>query len=219
MARNPFMNARPSAGGANPFMRQAPTARQEPMPTPQTGGRAPLTGQQRAQIDAARAQGVTAPSMAQPGALMGRLNSLVGNRSMPGPLGAPGPGPTTGPQPIGPSSLNAEQRATYDAARAEMMNRPMMGPGSASSVNTTTTQDMLGGRRNMGGNPLAGGMGGLAAAMGRPSAFKKGGAVKAAPVKKKAGGVVAKPKAAPVKAKGKSMPAFKKGGVVKKGRK
>jgi hypothetical protein len=78
---------------------------------------------------------------------------------------------------------------------------------------------MLGGRRNMGGNPLAGGMGGLAAAMGRPSAFKKGGAVKAAPVKKKAGGVVAKPKAAPVKAKGKSMPAFKKGGVVKKGRK
>jgi len=51
------------------------------------------------------------------------------------------------------------------------------------------------------------------------SAFKKGGAVKAAPVKKKAGGVVAKPKAAPVKAKAKSMPAFKKGGVVKKGKK
>ena len=49
--------------------------------------------------------------------------------------------------------------------------------------------------------------------------YKKGGAVKAAPVKKKAGGVVAKPKAAPVKAKAKSMPAFKKGGVVKKGKK
>lgn len=50
-------------------------------------------------------------------------------------------------------------------------------------------------------------------------AFKKGGAVKAAPVKKKAGGVIAKPKAAPVKAKAKPMPAFKKGGMIKKGKK
>jgi len=53
-----------------------------------------------------------------------------------------------------------------------------LGPlDSMSSVNTTTQADMMG-RRGTGGNPLAGGMGGLAAAMGRPSAFKKGGAVK-----------------------------------------
>jgi hypothetical protein len=50
-------------------------------------------------------------------------------------------------------------------------------------------------------------------------AFKKGGAVKAAPVKKKVGGVIAKPKAAPVKSKAKPMPAFKKGGMIKKGKK
>ena len=49
-----------------------------------------------------------------------------------------------------------------------------------------------------------------------PAAFKKGGAVKAAPVKKKAGGVIAKPKAGAAKAK--PMP-FKKGGPVKKGKK
>lgn len=47
--------------------------------------------------------------------------------------------------------------------------------------------------------------------------FKKGGPVKAkAPVKKKAGGMIAKPKAAAAaKPKGKAMPAFKKGGAVK----
>lgn len=67
------------------------------------------------------------------------------------------------------------------------------------------------------------------------TAFKKGGMVKpkAKPVAKKAGGMIAKPKAAPkkmmkggavakpkvaVKSKGKPMP-FKKGGVIKKGRK
>lgn len=57
----------------------------------------------------------------------------------------------------------------------------------------------------------------------RGSAFKKGGMVK-----KKAGGMIAKPKAAPkkmkkggavAKPKSKPMPAFKKGGMVKKGKK
>ena len=69
----------------------------------------------------------------------------------------------------------------------------------------------------------------------RGTAFKKGGMVKpkAKPVAKKAGGMIAKPKAAPkkmmkggvvakpkvaVKSKAKPMP-FKKGGVIKKGRK
>ena len=65
----------------------------------------------------------------------------------------------------------------------------------------------------------------------RGAAFKKGGMVKpkAKPVAKKAGGMIGKPKAAPKKmmkggavakpkSKGKPMP-FKKGGVIKKGRK
>jgi hypothetical protein len=47
---------------------------------------------------------------------------------------------------------------------------------------------------------------------------KAGGMIKAAPKKMMKGGVVAKPKAA-TKAKAKPMPAFKKGGVTKKGKK
>lgn len=77
------------------------------------------------------------------------------------------------------------------------------GPVPLSSVNTTTQENI------MGRAPA-------------PSAFRKGGPVKAAakpkaaPVKKKAGGMIAKPKAAAAaKPKGKAMPAFKKGGVVK----
>ena len=62
---------------------------------------------------------------------------------------------------------------------------------------------------------------------GRGTAFRKGGMVKAKPVAKKAGGMIAaKPKkmmkggvVAKPKSKSKPMPAFKKGGVVKKGKK
>ena len=62
---------------------------------------------------------------------------------------------------------------------------------------------------------------------GRRTAFRKGGMVKAKPVAKKAGGMIAaKPKkmmkggvVAKPKSKSKPMPAFKKGGVVKKGKK
>jgi hypothetical protein len=61
----------------------------------------------------------------------------------------------------------------------------------------------------------------------RGTAFRKGGMVKAKPVAKKAGGMIAaKPKkmmkggvVAKPKSKSKPMPAFKKGGVVKKGKK
>jgi hypothetical protein len=54
----------------------------------------------------------------------------------------------------------------------------------------------------------------------RGTAFRKGGYVtpKAAPKKMKTGGTVTKPKAAAAKAKAKPMP-FKKGGVIKKGKK
>ena len=56
----------------------------------------------------------------------------------------------------------------------------------------------------------------------RGTAFKKGGMVKAAPKKMMKGGMVAKPKAAASKAKPKAMPKampFKKGGMIKKGKK
>jgi len=125
-----------------------------------------------------------------PNDMTSRLLALR-NGSMSGPLGAVGPGPTTGPQPM---AISPEQRAQGELALAQLRG-PL--PLPTSSVNITTEQDIMGGRnrQNMGSNPLAGGMRGLATAMGRPAAFKKGGAVKAAPVKKKAGGVIAKPKA------------------------
>jgi hypothetical protein len=47
--------------------------------------------------------------------------------------------------------------------------------------------------------------------------FRKGGMVK--PKKMMKGGVVAKPKAGATKSKSKPMPAFKKGGMIKKGKK
>jgi hypothetical protein len=56
----------------------------------------------------------------------------------------------------------------------------------------------------------------------RGTAFKKGGMVKAAPKKMMKGGMVAKPKATASKAKPKAMPKampFKKGGMIKKGKK
>jgi hypothetical protein len=56
----------------------------------------------------------------------------------------------------------------------------------------------------------------------RGTAFKKGGMVKAAPKKMMKGGAVAKPKAAASKAKPKAKPKampFKKGGMIKKGKK
>ena len=58
--------------------------------------------------------------------------------------------------------------------------------------------------------------GGMVKPKAKPVAKKAGGMVKSAPKKMMKGGVVAKPKVA---AKSKPMPAFKKGGVVKKGKK
>jgi len=198
---NPFMNARSSAGGANPFMRQVPTANIGPqrstfgapaprpapmmMPTPMTPREmTPATPREPTPRQEPMPMGPN------PNDMTSRLLALR-NGSMSGPLGAVGPGPTTGPQPM---SISPEQRAQGELALAQLRG-PL--PLPTSSVNITTEQDIMGGRnrQNMGSNPLAGGMRGLAAAMGRPAAFKKGGAVKAAPVKKKAGGVIAKPKA------------------------
>jgi hypothetical protein len=53
----------------------------------------------------------------------------------------------------------------------------------------------------------------------KPVAKKAGGMVKSAPKKMMKGGMVAKPKAGATKAKSKPMPAFKKGGMIKKGKK
>jgi hypothetical protein len=64
-----------------------------------------------------------------------------------------------------------------------------------------------------GGNFKKGGM-----VKPKPVAKKAGGMVKSAPKKMMKGGIVAKPKSK-AKPSGKPMPAFKKGGVVKKGKK
>ncbi len=100
------------------------------------------------------------------------------------------------------------QPGTSFANIANAMRQSTLGGGAPGGSNMTT-QSALG--------------------TGAPSAFKKGGIVKAAPVKKKAGGAIAKPKAAPAKMKkggavakpkAKPMPAFKKGGkVAMKGKK
>jgi hypothetical protein len=99
------------------------------------------------------------------------------------------------------------RRPAAPAAReisADRLNDLMMGAEPATAEERVAQMRMRGRQREL---------------EDRGSAFKKGGMVKpkAAPKKMMKGGMVAKPKAA-TKSKAKPMP-FKKGGVIKKGRK
>lgn len=149
-----------------------------------------------------------------------------------GALGMPGAGPQRTQ-----SAMNAQGLGSVGPRPAGGPNfGGMLGPRGASSVNTTTDADIMGRPRPMPPssqiNPQRPNVMGFPDEMMGPGArgvqmeptgraprpvFKKGGPVKAkAPVKKKAGGMIAKPKAAAAaKPKGKAMPAFKKGGAVK----
>ena len=109
-----------------------------------------------------------------------------------------------------PTPRPAPRQAARPAARemsADRLNELAMGADPRNAEERVAQMRMQGRRREL---------------EDKGSAFKKGGMVK-----KKAGGVIAKPKAAPAKMKkggavakpkGKPMP-FKKGGVIKKGRK
>jgi len=108
----------------------------------------------------------------------------------------------------------AERRREEEAARTSRQE-DMGGSGDIGAASARARGEQVGppGDYNMkkGGivKKKAGGM-----VKAKPVAKKAGGMVKPAPKKMMKGGVVAKPKA-----KAKSMPAFKKGGAVKKGKK
>lgn len=107
-----------------------------------------------------------------------------------------------------PRPAAAPARRAAPAAReisADRLNDLMMGAEPATAEERIAQMRMRGRQREL---------------EDRGSAFKKGGMVKpkAAPKKMMKGGMVAKPKAA-AKAKAKPMPAFKKGGMIKKGKK
>ena len=123
----------------------------------------------------------------------------------------PRPAPAPRPRPAAAAPSNE--------ISAERMNQLMSGDTPANERERQVQENIMGRRQRV---DEAG------------TAFKKGGMVKAkAPVKKKAGGMIGKPKAAPkkmmkggivAKPKSKAKPAakpmpFKKGGVIKKGRK
>jgi hypothetical protein len=97
------------------------------------------------------------------------------------------------------------RRPTAEAPRemsAERLNELMMGEEPMNVEENVAVRRMRGRQREL---------------EDRGTAFRKGGMVKPKPKKMMKGGMVAKPKAA-VKSKAKPMP-FKKGGVIKKGKK
>ena len=117
---------------------------------------------------------------------------------------APRPTPAPAPRPAAPARRPAPARREMSADR---LNDLAMGAEPANAEERVAQMRMQQRRRELEGG-----------------AFKKGGMVKAkaAPKKMMKGGMVAKPKVAASKAKPKAMPKampFKKGGMIKKGKK
>jgi len=195
--------------------RPAPSAPERPMnPRPDTRPRIPAStmgtvarGASRA-IPGANVMRAMAPTSLEAGAEFereglrrARAERMAGERaSMDQEMGeAPQRMPTPRPAPA---------RRAAPAAReisADRLNDLMMGAEPATAEERIAQMRMRGRQREL---------------EDRGSAFKKGGMVKpkAAPKKMMKGGMVAKPKAG-AKAKAKPMPAFKKGGMIKKGKK
>ena len=119
---------------------------------------------------------------------------------------APRPTPAPAPRPAAPARRPAPASREISAERLNQL---------ADGAEPTTTEENLAVRRMRARRQEL---------EERGSAFKKGGMVKAkaAPKKMMKGGMVAKPKVAASKAKPKAMPKampFKKGGMIKKGKK
>jgi len=144
---------------------------------------------------------------------------VPGNRAMsPAPAPRPRPASRPRPRPV-PAATPEEPGLTAEELRALLRDLPqprraeearmedMGGSGDIGAASARARGEQVGppGDYNM----KKGGM-----VKAKPVAKKAGGMIKSAPKKMMKGGVVAKPKA-----KAKSMPAFKKGGAVKKGKK
>jgi hypothetical protein len=117
-----------------------------------------------------------------------------------------------------PAARPAPARRAAPAAReisADRLNDLMMGAEPANAEESVAVMRMRGRQRELEDRGTAFRKGGMVKP--KPVAKKAGGMIKAAPKKMMKGGMVAKPKVA-AKAKAKPMP-FKKGGVIKKGRK
>jgi hypothetical protein len=122
---------------------------------------------------------------------------------------APRPAPARRPAAAAPREISADR-----------LNDLMMGAEPATAEERIAQMRMRGRQQELEEKGTAFRKGGMVKAKAKPVAKKAGGMVAAKPAAKKMmkGGMVAKPKAA-VKAKAKPMPAFKKGGMIKKGKK
>ncbi len=123
----------------------------------------------------------------------------------PAPAPAPTPAPVRRPAAPAPSEISAE-RLNQLADGAEPMNRR----------ERDIQMRIMDRRQELEGRGVAFKKGGMVKP--KPVAKKAGGMVKSAPKKMMKGGIVAKPKSK-AKPSGKPMPAFKKGGMIKKGKK
>jgi hypothetical protein len=126
----------------------------------------------------------------------------------------------TPPAPPAPRPAPA-RRPAAPAAReisADRLNDLMMGAEPTTPEERAAQMRMRGRQQELEDRGTAFRKGGMVKPKAKPVAKKAGGMIAAKPAPKKMmkGGIVAKPKVA---AKSKPMPAFKKGGVVKKGKK
>ncbi len=118
---------------------------------------------------------------------------------------APRPAPAPARRPAAPASRDIS---------AERLNQLADGAEPTDQRERDIQARMMGRRQELEERGTAFKKGGMVKAKAKPVAKKAGGMVKSAPKKMMKGGIVAKPKS-----KSKPMPAFKKGGVVKKGKK
>ena len=123
----------------------------------------------------------------------------------PAPVPAPAPRPAPARRPAAPASRDIS---------AERLNQLADGAEPTDQRERDIQARMMGRRQELEERGTAFKKGGMVKAKAKPVAKKAGGMVKSAPKKMMKGGIVPKPKS-----KSKPMPAFKKGGVVKKGKK
>ena len=126
------------------------------------------------------------------------------------------PAPAPAPAPARPAPARRPAASAPSEISAERLNQLADGAEPTDQRERDIQARMMGRRQELEGQGTAFRKGGMVKPKAKPVAKKAGGMVKSAPKKMMKGGVVAKPKVA---AKSKPMPAFKKGGAVKKGKK